>query len=266
MGDKTTMTFEELISPLDKEIFYKTIVDKKPFVIRGGDEKKKFFSEIITWDQISDYLNNDRAVAGFQMIAPGDVKLCMEKSGLEPAKRFSWGRNPQWDKEKAYKLWNQGHSMILTKASQLTPNMNAIANALEQGFPEGAADAHFYCSPDKNAATFPCHADRDDNYLVHAIGTVHWKVWAVRMKRTKENGRWVYHGRSTVSEAEEKDLGNPVIDIYLGPGDLLYIPGGYFHKAEPVGARVSISVPLMLSDSGETPLNRDYFDFGKNIS
>lgn len=260
------MTFEELINPLGKDIFYNTIADKKPFVIRGDDYKKKFFSEIITWDQISEYLNNDRAVAGFQMIAPGDIKLCMEKNGLTPEKYYSWGRAPQWDKAKAHRLWNQGHSMILTKASQLSPNINAIAGAVEQGFPGGAADAHFYCSPDKNAATFPCHADRDDNYLVHAIGTVHWQVWNVRMKREKSCGRWKYIGRSTISVEEESQLGPPVIDIYLGPGDLLYIPAGYFHKATPVGARVSISVPLMQSDAGETPLNRTYYDFGKNIS
>jgi ribosomal protein L16 Arg81 hydroxylase len=260
------MTFNEFISPLDPDIFYKTISDKKPFVIRGDEKKKKFFSDITSWDKISEYLNNDRAVAGFQMIAPGDVKLCMEKGGLVPPKKFSWGRNPQWDKQEAHKLWNKGHSIILTKASQLSPNMNAICNAVEQGFPGSAADAHFYCSPNESAATFPCHADQDDNYLVHAIGTVHWQVWNTRMKRQKVNGRWRYEGRSTISLAEEKSLGDPVLDIYLGPGDLLYIPAGYFHKAEPEGARVSISVPLMISDSGETPLNRNYLDFGKNIS
>jgi ribosomal protein L16 Arg81 hydroxylase len=260
------MKFEELIAPLDKDIFYNTVVDKKPFVIRGNEHKKKFFSEIISWEGISDYLNNDRAVSGFQMIAPGDIKLCMEKKGLTPENHYSWGRAPQWDKAKAHKLWNEGHSMILTKASQLSPNMNAIAGAVEEGFPNGAADAHFYCSPNKNAATFPCHADRDDNYLVHAIGTVHWQVWNVRMKREKDGGRWTYIGRSTISVEEESKLGTPVIDIYLGPGDLLYIPAGYFHKATPVGARVSISVPLMQSDRGEVPLNRKYYDFGKNIS
>lgn len=260
------MKFKDFISPLNEQIFFDTIVDKKPFVIRGDDYKKKFFSEITSWDHISNYLNNDRAVSGFQMIAPGDIKLCMEKKGLEPPKKFSWGRNPQWDKQKAHKLWNNGHSMILTKASQISPNMNAICGAVEEGFPGGAADAHFYCSPNKSAATFPCHADQDDNYLVHAIGTVHWQVWSVRMQREKVNGRWRYKGASALNEKQEATLGEPAIDVYLGPGDLLYIPAGYFHKAEPVGARVSISVPLMLSDSGETPLNRNYFDFGKNTS
>jgi ribosomal protein L16 Arg81 hydroxylase len=260
------MKFKEFISPVDPEVFFNNIVDKKPVVIRGDAKKKDYFSKIISWEEISAYLNNDRAVAGFQMIAPGDRKLCMEKGGLEPPKRFSWGRNPQWDKAKAHHLWNNGHSMILTKGSQLTPRMNAICAAVEEGFPEGATDAHFYCSPNENAATFPCHADQDDNYLVHAIGTVHWQVWGVRMKREKVNGRWRYLGSSALTEAQEASLGDPVIDIYLGPGDLLYIPAGYFHKAEPVGARVSISVPLMLSDKGETTLNRKYFDFGKNIS
>ena len=86
------------------------------------------------------------------------------------------------------------------------------------------------------------------------------------MKREKVNGRWRYKGASAVKEEQAATLGEPAIEVYLGPGDLLYIPAGYFHKAEPVGARVSISVPLMLSDSGETPLNRNYFDFGKNTS
>ena len=38
-----------------------------------------------------------------------------------------------------------------------------------------------------------CHADFDDNYLVHAIGDVHWKVYDKRLEGImQENGHMNY--------------------------------------------------------------------------
>lgn len=65
-------------------------------------------------------------------------------------------------------------------------------------------------------------------------------------------------------EDEEKKY-EAIIDTVLTVGDLLYIPAGMFHKATPASARVSISVPLAQS-SIEKPIDRKYYDFGKNNS
>ena len=79
MKQRVPLTFEELVAPMLPEVFKQTVLDKKPMVIRATEFKKDFFSKIVTWDEISDYVANDRAVAGLQIITPKQEKLCMEK-------------------------------------------------------------------------------------------------------------------------------------------------------------------------------------------
>ena len=62
---------------------------------------------------------------------------------------------------------------------------------------------------------------------------------------------------------EEEKKHTPIIDTELTVGDILYIPERYFHKATPMSARVSISVPVI---KRATPIDRNYYDFGKNNS
>lgn len=260
-------TFEDLIHPMIDRVFEETVLGKKPMVFRGTSLKKNLFGNIITWEKFSDYINNERAVAGLQVITPERNKLCMEKENLFRNNRTAWSRKDFYEKKYVHELWNTGSSIILTKASLLSPEISAVANCIEKKFKDRtAADAHFYCSPNSTAKSFECHADMDDNYLVHAIGSVHWKVYNKRVPYTLDDkGRKVFRGHAlTMTEEEEAKL-TPIIDVTLTVGDLLYIPAGFFHKAVPCGPRISISVPVAESRR-EYPLDREYYDFTKNIS
>lgn len=259
-------TFEDLISPMLDNVFQETVKGKKAMVFRGDTLKKNIFGGIITWQQFSDYINNHRAVAGLQVVKPDGTKLCMEKDNLYRDLKPNWERQHRYEKKYVHELWNSGSSIILTKASLLTPNISAVAKAVEDRYPgKAAADAHFYCSPNADARSFPCHADLDDNLLVHAIGSVRWKVYNVWAKiDTDEKGRRKFVSSVTMSE-EEETKHTPIIDTVLNVGDLLYIPAGMFHKAIPIGPRISISVPFSESDT-QRPLDRNYYDFTKNIS
>lgn len=256
MNKKVDFTFEDLVAPMLPEVFKKTVLEKKPMVIRATEFKKDFFSKIITWDQISNYVSNDRAVAGLQMILPDRQKLCMEKENLVRGPKPTWSKKDRYDKKYVHEIWKSGGSMILTKASMLTPHMSAIASAIESEFKDTAADAHFYCSPNKNSVSFECHADGDDNYLIHAIGSVRWQVYNVYARPEK--------GSKKTMSTEEEAKHTPIIDTVLTVGDLIYIPERMFHKATPMSERVSISVPLFKHRG--VPIDRNYYDFGKNNS
>ena len=259
--------FEELIHPMTEAVFNITVKDKKPMVFRATEKKKRIFSNIITWQQFSDYINNERAVAGLQVIKPNREKLCMEKGNLHRDHAPSWSRKDRYEKAYVHELWNNGSSIILTKASLISPEMSAVAGCIEQKYKNRtAADAHLYCSPNSKARSFECHADFDDNYLVHAIGDVHWKVYSKRLEGImQENGHMNYRtGPCMLSESQEAEL-EPIIDTTLTVGDLLYIPAGYFHKAVPAGPRISISVPVIESRR-EYPIDRRVYDFTKNIT
>ena len=205
------------------------------------DARTELFDNIINWSDFSRYVNNDRATSGMQAITPdGKRKLCMEKGNLERGSRPNWSRKDYYEKKYLHDIWTQGGSIILTKASLLTPSISMIAGAIETYY-KGAADAHFYCSGEATAATFPKHLDHDDNFLVHAQGNVSWEV-----HRTLQNRE---------GDTETFDL---------TVGDLLYIPKGLKHRAIPKTKRISISVPVAErrpADGSLKPQDREYYDF-----
>lgn len=232
MVEKHSLNFNSLIEPLTVEEFEQEYKGKKFCIIKGNKFRQKFYKDIITWTKFSDYINNDRAVAGIQAIPSKGKKLCMEKENLYRNNKPHWTLPTRFDKEYLHSIWNNNGSIILTRASLLTPNISAIAGAIEKHF-KGACDAHFYCSKKSTSKSFNVHKDHDDNFLVHSYGSVKWTV---------ANG----------FESNEFSV------FKLTVGDMLYIPKGLYHCANPLSKRISISVPLAEIDQ---PLDRKYYSF-----
>lgn len=258
------ISFADLIAPLSVDDFFEHYWHKRPLVIKGNAFRKLLFSKVVTWQDFSDYLNNDRAVSGLQVVISKHRKLCMEKGNMHGGKdKPAWHREFWYDKEYLLKLWEEGNTLVLTKASQFSNEMNAVAGAVESAIPFSSTDAHFYCSAKNGAHAFYCHGDTDDNFLIHALGAVHWKVYpAIREHTIMPNGTAKMTGR-VVIPPEEEALMTPYIDEILQPGDLLYIPRGVYHKATPMGPRISISIPVSLGSRRR--LDRRYYDFTKSV-
>tara|TARA_R100001460_G_C3557668_1_gene175627 strand:+ start:286 stop:1002 length:717 start_codon:yes stop_codon:yes gene_type:complete len=236
-----SFTYEDLIHPLPLKDFYDIYHRKRWCVIKGNDFKKNLFSKTLSWKQFSDYINNDRAVSGMQAILPNGEKLCLEKNNLYKNKIPSWSRKDYFEKKYLHNIWSNHGSIILTKASLLTKEISSIAYAIEKEF-KGACDAHFYCSKTAKSRSFDPHIDHDDNFLVHAHGSVKWTIC-----NTLDN------------------KGNDTTSFNLTNGDLLYIPKGLAHSAVPLSKRISISVPLLefndMKTNTITPMDRKYYDF-----
>jgi len=162
----------------------------------------------------------------------------MEKDNLHKRDIPAWSKKDYFEKKYLHEIWKNHGSIILTKASLLTPGISNIAGAIEKQF-GGACDAHFYCSKSSRARSFHPHTDQDDNFLVHCHGTVRWTV------------------------ANNFDGGNKSASVFdLTVGDMLYIPKGLGHYAEPLSKRISISVPLLESvKKNVIPIDRKRYDF-----
>jgi len=234
------LDFTDLIGSMSIVEFEANHRGKSFAVFPRTEARTELFDNIIDWQQFSSYINNDRATAGMQAITPEGRKLCMERGNLERESRPNWSRKDYYEKKYLHDIWTKGGSLILTKASLLTPRISLIAGAIEQYY-MGAADAHFYCSGEPNASTFPFHIDQDDNFLVHAQGEVSWEI-------------------ANSFENDDDD----VTSLDLTVGDLLYIPKGLMHRAIPKTKRISISVPVSERKANEgalKPQDRTYYDF-----
>jgi ribosomal protein L16 Arg81 hydroxylase len=75
----------------------------------------------------------------------------------------------------------------------------------------------------------PPHTDKQDVFVLQTSGYKHWKVYKPPipsyMLRADPYARGKMKDVLSLSELEQ----NPIIDVTLGPGQVLYVPAGYPH-------------------------------------
>lgn len=86
---------------------------------------------------------------------------------------------------------------------------------------------------------FAPHYDDIEAFILQLEGYKHWRVYAP-MKKTESLPR------ESSRDFTEKDMkkSDPVIDVELGPGDLLYMPRGWIHQANTVGKHHSLHLTM----------------------
>jgi len=86
---------------------------------------------------------------------------------------------------------------------------------------------------------FAPHYDDIEAFILQLEGYKHWRVYAP-MKKTESLPR------ESSRDSTEKDMkkSDPVIDVELGPGDLLYMPRGWIHQANTVGKHHSLHLTM----------------------
>lgn len=119
-----------------------------------------------------------------------------------------------------------GYIQDCSKASE---NINKICSQLDT-FNNCATDAHiFYNLSDKLDQGFGIHADSSHNLIVQVEGTTRMEIWDLEDIDNKNN---------------IKSLNiPPVIDVIMKPGDSVFIPKRYWHKASSQMKRLSVSFP-----------------------
>jgi bifunctional lysine-specific demethylase and histidyl-hydroxylase NO66 len=84
-----------------------------------------------------------------------------------------------------------------------------------------------YITPSR-AQGFAAHYDTHDVFVVQVAGTKRWRVHRPVIESPLESQPWTDH-RADVAQAATAD---PVHDVELVPGDVLYLPRGWIHSAE----------------------------------
>jgi hypothetical protein len=123
----------------------------------------------------------------------------------------------------------QRGTIYFNTAGSLWPSLGALCRIamFSFGFP---ANCNVYVTPLGCQVSVPPHTDRQDVLVFQTQGYKRWRVFAPP-KRTKG-------GRDPLDRGKQGDilsldeLGAPLLDTVIGPGDVMYVPAGFPHTTD----------------------------------
>jgi len=206
-------------------VFIEQYYLKLPFALGGGCQR---WLDLGSWDTVE------------RILAQPDADVLVVKSGAQlpgqPAPSYTEARA----------LHSGGATIVLRHVEQLDP---AIARFVA-GFRRdllAPLDVHIYCTP-ANQFGFGWHYDAEDVFILQTAGC---KEYSLRKNTVNP---W------PVLETMPDDMGfqreiMPLVKCSLSAGDWLYIPGGYWHRAESREDSISVAIGVMSATALE------FYDF-----
>tara|TARA_B100001142_G_scaffold321773_2_gene368976 strand:+ start:389 stop:1321 length:933 start_codon:yes stop_codon:yes gene_type:complete len=120
---------------------------------------------------------------------------------------------------------DRGSSVVLNDIAGLSAGLMQIRNFLS-GWTGGKLDCNLYYSQ-KDHQAFPIHYDVHDVFAIQVHGNKHWQVF------DKGQDYPINHPRFTTAKLKNPTglKAGPILDFIFEPGDIVYIPSGYYHHA-----------------------------------
>jgi ribosomal protein L16 Arg81 hydroxylase len=200
------MNLQTLLGDIPISRFTREYFHRLPFALPGTAHS---LCPLGTWD-----------VLGKLLVQPG-VDVMVVRQG----ERFDGPCPTSGDAAKA--LNDQGYTILLRHAERHHPQLKALARAFEDDF-HAPANIHIYATP-AGKYGFSWHYDAEDVFIVQTSGQ---KEYSLRKNTVHP---W------PLVETIPHDMGYqreimPMLRTLLVAGDWLYIPCGYWHKAEARGS------------------------------
>ena len=215
-------SLEALLAPMSVEEFLSEYRGRKPLHLPGAADK---FADVMSWESLSELVNQTSiwSSKSLQLVMDGDrvppADFCAPATGRDGGKILM----PETDR---VRQWLQrGASLLLNDIDQLTPGLKSAAAALESGL-GGKVQCNLYCSW-KAHPGFGSHYDTHEVFAVHVAGEKTWRMYECPTPDV------IRHARFLIDDDvfHEKNKGKLTEEVTLKPGDLLYIPRGWYHDA-----------------------------------
>lgn len=215
MGTRTP-TFAELVG--DEDEFFATHHTRRSLLRRGaiaGDPR-----EILSIADMDDIVHQEGVRPSlFRMLGQGTgvagPSLTRRLELRREGKAFDDALAP----EKVYAHFRAGKTLIHAGLNHTRPNLRRLCAILTERF-AAPSEAVAYLTPAGQQGA-RAHSDPSDVYVIQLEGTKHWRVWDTPGSRRLGVDR----------DYDLAELGAPVMDVSLRPGDVLYVPYGTPHVA-----------------------------------
>lgn len=216
-------SFADLLAPLTPQEFANSVYEKKPVHIPAGAADK--FAFAMSWDILNGILDQS------SIWTPQTLQLVLDKAILQPQQYSRDGLAldgatiSQVDFEKVRHFVSQGASVVLNGIEMLTPGMKRIAEVLGRE-PGGKVQANLYCSWQAHQA-FDVHFDTHDVFAMQITGEKAWRIYQRHFLYPINHPAF----KMLPVSYHHEHKGPLLMEFIMRPGDLVYIPRGFYHEA-----------------------------------
>jgi ribosomal protein L16 Arg81 hydroxylase len=215
MGTRTP-TFTELVG--DEDEFFATYHTQRSLLRRGaiaGDPR-----QILSIADMDDIVHQEGMRPSLlRMLGQGTGVAGTAMTRRLELRREGKAFDDALEPGKVYAHFRAGKTLIHAGLNHTRPNLRRLCAMLTAKF-AAPAEAVAYLTPAGQQGA-RAHSDPSDVYVIQLEGTKHWQVWATPQTRRLGVDR----------DYDLAELGQPLMDISLRPGDVLYVPYGTPHVA-----------------------------------
>lgn len=202
---------ESILDPMSRNEFRESYYGKRPLHIQGHAGK---FAGLYTWDDLNQLLNGSP-------FPHARIELSDSRGRRQPQTTYS-----------IVQECRAGASLTFRRMHLFDPKVAELVRALESETGERMSVNLYFSQPGE--AAFPIHYDGDDVIVLHVYGRKAW--WVYDATASKPTPAFV--------PQSEKPPDTPILECELNPGDVLYVPRGYWHHAL---ARGGMSLQLTIT-------------------
>jgi ribosomal protein L16 Arg81 hydroxylase len=143
---------------------------------------------------------------------------------------------PPRNRDQAEAIAAEGCTILVRNAQRHDPSLAELARGFERDFC-GPVNIHIYATP-AGRFGFGWHYDAEEVFILQTVGA---KEYSLRKNTVNP---WPLEETLPADMRYEREV-MPLARCLLKPGDWLYIPCGYWHKAEAKETSISLAVGVM---------------------
>jgi ribosomal protein L16 Arg81 hydroxylase len=205
------MDLQALLGGLSLAQFVGDYYQRLPYSSEGAKE----FANWANWATLT-------ALLGEQSV---DVFVCRQNERL--------AGEPPRDAAAARRLLEQGYTLLVRHAERHHAELGRLAAAFERDF-ASSVNIHVYCTPPGQFG-FGWHYDAEEVFIVQTVGS---KEYALRKNTVNP---WPLEETLPRDMQFEREI-MPLWQCELSAGSWLYIPSGYWHKAQARELAISLAI------------------------
>lgn len=212
-----------IVHPTPIDEFLGTVWEQKPLLV---DRKcPNYFSQLLSTGQFDRMLREQRV----------EFTKNLDVTSYVDGVRHTHNPEGRALPPSVWDFYAQGCSIRLLNPQTFLPVVHSLNATLQEYF-QCMTGANVYLTP-ANSQGFAPHYDDIEAFVLQIEGRKHWKVYAPRTVDEQLP-------RDSSPNFAQSDIGQPILDVVLEAGDLLYFPRGFIHQASTVAGHHSMHITL----------------------